>query len=103
MQKNTHKNEEDIKPDLKHDTMEFYNEANSEVVLDSDDIGVNAEAEVTGEELDMIEDEPGNEAAALDAVETDRIVDEDNLPEENWMDDIPGGDASENENEETRP
>jgi hypothetical protein len=95
-------NEKDVKPDLKHDTMEFYDETNSEEVLDPDDIGVNAEADITGEELNMIEDEPDNEAAALDAAETDRTVDEDNLPEEDWMDDIPGGDASKNESDEKR-
>ena len=92
---------EDVKADLKHDNMEFSASTDGDDVLDTDRIPVD-EDEITAEELDILEDEPGNEAAALNAVETDRLADEDNLPEEDWLDDIPGGDAEEKDAEEKR-
>lgn len=92
---------EDEKPDLKHDTMEFATNADGEEITDpaslEDDEGL-----ITGEELDMLEDEPELEAAALNAVEADLLDDEDNLPEEDWLDDIPGGNAGEENAEDER-
>ena len=79
--------QEDIKPDLKHDTMEFSAPADGEDRLDTDDASYEEEG-ITAEELAVIEDEPDNEAAALNAVETDRQTDEDNLPDEDWTEDL---------------
>jgi hypothetical protein len=80
-------NEEEVKPDLKHDTMEFSALAEGSDQLDTDNTNYEEE-DITPEELETLEDNPDNEAAALNAVETDRQVDEDNLPEEDWTDDI---------------
>ena len=55
--------------------------------MDTDDATFEEE-DITPDELDVLEDEPANQAAALNAAETDRLVDEDNLPEEDWTDDI---------------
>jgi hypothetical protein len=87
----------DSKPDLKHDTMEFSAATEGEDKLDTDDTAYEEE-EILPDELDILQDEPDNEAAALDAAETDRLVDEDNLPEEEWTDDIE--DEEEDDNEE---
>ena len=81
------KDQEDIKADLKHDTMEFSASTEGDDKMDTDDTTYEEE-EITPEELDVLEDEPDKEAAALDAVETDPLVDEDNLPEEDWTDDV---------------
>ncbi len=86
MKKKT-KEEEDIKPDLKHDTMEFFATGNADK-LDIDDASYEEEG-INAEELDAIEDDPDTEAEALNAEETDREADEDNLPEEDWTDDLP--------------
>ena len=95
MKKNK-KEEEEIKPDLKHDTMEFSAPSEGKDQLDTDD-ATYEEEEITPEELETLEDNPDNEAAALNAVETDRQVDEDNLPEEDWTDDISDDEADEEE------
>lgn len=81
-------NPDDIKPDLKHDTMEFSAATDGDDILDTDDAGYEEEG-ITGEELDAIEDEAANEAAALVATETDFAADENNLPDEDWTDDLP--------------
>jgi hypothetical protein len=81
-------NPDDIKTDLKHDTMEFSASTDGDDQLDTDDERYEEEG-ISPEELDLLEDAPfDEEAAALDSVETDRIVDEDNLPEEDWTDDL---------------
>jgi len=87
----------EVKPDLKHDTMEFAANTEGDDILDETPI---EEELITSEELEMLEDEPEVEAAALSAVETDLLSDEDNLPEEDWLDDIPGGDANEEDESE---
>ncbi len=82
----------DEMPDLKHDTMEFAANTEGDDILD--EVSIEDEEElISGEELEMLEDEPAVEAAALNAVERDLLTDEDQLPEEDWLDDIPGGDA----------
>lgn len=91
---------EDIKADLKHDTMEFSAATDGEDRLDTDD-ETYEEEDITAEELDAIKDENDNEAAALNAEETDRLADADNLPEEDWTDDLP--DNNEEEEEHIRP
>ncbi|MEO7306987.1 MAG: hypothetical protein ABIR78_09165 [Ferruginibacter sp.] len=80
--------EEDIKPDLKHDTMEFSAATDGDDILDTDDESYEEEG-INAEELDAIEDDPDAEAAALNATETDFAADPDNLPDENWTDDLP--------------
>lgn len=80
--------EEDIKPDLKHDTMEFSAATDGDDLLDTDDSSYEEE-EINAEELDAIEDDAALVAEALNAAETDREADPDNLPDENWTDDLP--------------
>jgi hypothetical protein len=77
------------KPDLKHDSMEFAASADGEDPLDFDDPRYEEE-DVTAEELEIIKDEsPDKLAEALYTVETDRVKDADNLPEEDWTKDLP--------------
>ena len=80
------KEHDDIKNDIKHDTMEFSAPTDGEDKLDFDDESYEEE-EVTAEEIESIDDDPDTEALALDAVETDSQADEDILPEEDWLDD----------------
>lgn len=87
---------EDIKPDLKHDTMEFSAATDGDDVLDTDDVTYEEEG-ISEEELDAINDEEDNEAAALLATENDFAVDESNLPEEDWTDDLPDDDEEKND------
>jgi len=76
-------------PDLKHDTMEFAASTDGDDKLDFDDAGYEEE-EVSAEELELMEEGTVDEQAyALVAAQTDKTVDEDNLPEENWEDDLP--------------
>lgn len=66
---------EDVKPDLKHDTMEYSASTDGNDTLDSDDPNREEDA-ITAEELDFIEDDSLDaQAAALDSVETDRQAD----------------------------
>ena len=78
------------KPDLKHDTMEFSAASDGDDQLDADDPAYEEE-EISAEELDSLQDdEPAYQAAALNTEEIDRLVDDDNLPEEDWTEDLPG-------------
>jgi hypothetical protein len=95
------KTEEDIKPDLKHDTMEFSAATDGDDILDIDDASYEEEG-INAEELDAIEDDPEAAAAALNASETDLEADPDNLPDENWTDDLADMDTEEEENERDR-
>ncbi len=90
----------DIKPDLKHDTMEFSAATDGDDQLDTDDATYEEEG-ISAEELDNLEDDDlDSQAYALDSAETDKLSDEDTLPEENWEQDLPDEDADENNNEE---
>ena len=93
------KMEDDIKPDLKHDTMEFAASTDGDDKMDTDD-ATYEEEDITPDELDVLEDEPDNEAAALNAAETDRLVDDDNLPEEDWTDDIEDDEEEDDDDDE---
>ncbi len=95
MKKN--KKEEEIKPNLKHDTMEFSAATDGDDKLDTDDESYEEEG-ITEDELEAINDEDANEAAALIATQIDFEADESNLPEEDWIDDIPDDEDEENEN-----
>ena len=91
--------EEDIKTDLKHDTMEFAAPSDGDDVLDTDDATYEEEG-INAEELDAIEDDAHNEAAALNATETDLQADEDTMPEEDWTDDLPDMKTDEEEDDD---
>lgn len=92
-----HSTEEDIKPDLKHDTMEFSAATDGDDILDTDVAGYEEEG-ITAEELEAIDDSDDKEAAALNAEETDRQADADNLPEEDWEEDLPDNEDDTEEN-----
>jgi len=83
---------EDIKPDLKHDTMEFAATTDGDDRLDTDDPSYEEEG-INADELDAIEDEPALEAAALNATEIDLEADTDKLPDEDWTDDLPDAES----------
>lgn len=86
---NQPKQDEEVKTDLKHDTMEFSAASEGNDKLDIDDEHYEEEA-ISADELDFLEDDKiENQAEALVTAETDRQADEDNLPEENWLQDIP--------------
>lgn len=87
-------NEEEIKTDLKHDNLEFTELADGEEPIESAE-DMLKDDEIHADELDAIEDVDDNEAAALIATETDLLADEDQLPEEDWTDDLPDTDADE--------
>ena len=80
--------QDETKTDLKHDTMEFSAATDGDDVLDTDDAAFEEEA-VSAEELDTLNDDEEDEAAALINVENELLIDEDNLPEEDWIDDLP--------------
>lgn len=91
--------EEDVKTDLKHDNMEFAASTDGDDILDADDAHYE-EAEIEADELDALEDDDDSEAGALNATETDLQADEDILPEEDWTDDLPDMDATEEDNDD---
>ena len=67
---------EPIPPELKHDTMEYAASADGDDQLDVPE----EDEEVTSTELaDLEEENPGDEAYALNAAETDSQQDEDNF------------------------
>jgi hypothetical protein len=79
---------EDIKTDLKHDTMDFSAPTDGEDALDTDDERYEEDG-ISADELELLEGAPDDEeAAALNSVEMDLQTDEDILPEEDWVDDI---------------
>ena len=89
----------DIKPDLKHDTMEFSAGTDGDDQLDTDDATYEEEG-ITAEELDAMEDDWDNEAAALNTAELDKQADNDTLPDEDWLDDTKDEDDEEIDEEE---
>jgi hypothetical protein len=91
--------EKDVKTDLKHDSMEYAASADGDDVLDTDDAAYEEEG-IDADELDALEDDTANEAAALNATETDLQGDEDIMPEEDWTDDLPDTDAEEEEEDD---
>src|SRR5882757_10850805 len=100
MKKQDDDTEKDIKTDLKHDTMEFSAATDGDDQLDTDD-ATYEEEDISAGELDNLEDDTFDEqAAALDSVETDRLEDDDILPEEDWTDDLPDEEDDTKEMEE---
>ena len=92
-----------LKPDLKHDSMEFNAATEGDDILDADtESGLDLENElISAEELDYLEeDKADNKAEALNAAENDRLVDADNFltegeQEENYDQPDPANDADE--------
>jgi hypothetical protein len=101
MKKKTNGEEEDIKPDLKHDTMEFSAATDGDDRLDIDDASYEEEG-IDADELAALEDDPASIAAALNEAELDREADPDNLTDEDWTDDLPDNNEEEEEDEEER-
>jgi hypothetical protein len=82
------KNKHDIKTDLRHDNMEFSAATDGDDKLDQDNDLLEEDDEISGDELDALENANDFEmTAALNAAETDRLADVDNLPEESDEDD----------------
>jgi hypothetical protein len=98
MKKKTN-DKEDIKPDLKHDTMEFSAATDGDDRLDIDDASYEEEG-IDADELDALEDDPASIAAALNVAELDRQADPDNLTDEDWTDDLPDNNEEEEEGED---
>ena len=78
-----------IRPNLKHDNMEYAASTDGDDILDSDRETTQEieEEEITAEELELLlEDEPDDQAAALNSAETDSEADEDNFLNEKESD-----------------
>lgn len=86
--------EKDVKTDLKHDSMEYAASTDGDDILDTDDAAYEEEG-IDADELAALEDDTANEAAALNATETDLQADADIMPEEDWTDDLPDNEAEE--------
>lgn len=100
MKKNESQSEE-VKTDLKHDNLDFAEKQDGEEPVE--DVSFDFEEdEIAADELDALEDDPDNEAAALVATETDLEADEDQLPEEDWTDDLPEPDNEDDEDDHQR-
>ena len=94
------KENKDIKTDLRHDNMEFSAATDGDDILDADDFN-REEDGISSEELDALgEDNDLEMAAALNAAESDRMVDADNLPEESDEDDYYDNEAEEEKENE---
>lgn len=82
--------EQETAADLRHDNMEYAASTDGDDRLDFDDPAYEEE-EIGGEELELLEeDSPEDKAYAQVAAETDKQADSDNLPEEDWQQDLPG-------------
>ena len=89
--------QEEIKTDLKHDNLEFTELPDGEEIIESIEEMENDDL-IEAEELAALEDDEENEAAALIATENDLQADVDQLPEEDWTDDLPDTNIEENLN-----
>jgi len=96
------KGQEEIKNDLKHDTMEFAASTEGEDKLDFDDENYEEEEITPGELEGLVDETPEELAYAEAAADTDQEGDSDNLREEDWEDDLPGGDKQEEEHKHER-
>lgn len=90
--------EKNIKPDLKHDSMEFSAATDGDDRLDTDDASYEEEG-INADELDALEDDPAMEAA-LNEAEQDREADPDNLTDEDWTDDLPDNNEEEDDDDD---
>ena|ERR1700712_1071503 len=82
MEKKKPNTDQDIKPDLKHDSMEYSAATDGDDVLDTDT--QREPDEISAEEIEMLEDDTqDDQALALQSVEQDRQADDDiNFSEE---------------------
>ena len=97
MKKNNGSVNDEAKTDLRHDTMEFSASTDGDDILDSDTKNLEDD-DISADELDFLEeDDEFAMAAALNEVEMERAVDVDNLPEEDWTDDLPDNVVDEEE------
>lgn len=101
MKKENLNGQDDIKTDLKHDTMEFSAATHGDDVLDTDDAAFEEEA-VSAEELEALDDDDEDEAAALINAENEFLTDQDNLPEEDWIDGLPDTIPDEDDDDQER-
>ncbi|MCW3090256.1 MAG: hypothetical protein JWP81_1325, partial [Ferruginibacter sp.] len=79
MQEKNDQTTEPIKPDLKHDNMEYSASTEGDDILDSDKETVQdiEDEEITPDELEFLQDDDvDNQAAALNSAETDSQADE---------------------------
>ena len=77
----------DIKPDLKHDTMEYAASTDGEDILDMDNESLQEieEEDISADELQSLDDDiTDNKAFALNSVETDRYADNDTVFNETY-------------------
>jgi hypothetical protein len=73
-------NNDNIKPDLKHDNMEYSAATSGDDNMDMAEILEEEDGDVTADELDALEDDSfDDQGEALNAVETDSLADEDNF------------------------
>ena len=86
--------EDEIKTNLKHDNLEFTELSDGEEPIESIE-DMEKDDVIHADELEAINEDDDNEAAALIATETDLQADEDQLPEEDWTDDLPDNDPDE--------
>lgn len=94
--------QDDIKTDLRHDTMDFSATTEGDDKLDLDDFRKEEDA-ISSEELDALEEDSEDSiAAALNAAESDRMADEDYLPEESDEDDYYDNEEITEEEQEER-
>lgn len=92
----------DSRTDLKHDTMEFSATTDGDDIMDTDDASYEEEG-ISADELEALkEEDSASEAAALHAETADFAIDEDNLPEEDWTDDLADEGASEEDDDHHR-
>ena len=89
--KNQPDKNDELKTDLRHDTMEFSAPTDGDDQLDLDDVTKDDDG-ISGEELDFLEEDKQLEAAHM-AAESDLPADEDNLPDETEEDDYYDNDA----------
>ncbi|MEO7766265.1 MAG: hypothetical protein ABIS01_02525 [Ferruginibacter sp.] len=104
MQQQSDHTPEPIKPDLKHDNMEYSASTEGDDILDSDKETTQEmeDEEITHEELQLLQDdEIDNQAAALNSAENDSQADEENfLNEAGEMDEFEEFDDDNDKGEE---
>ena len=96
---------EPLKPNLKHDNMEYSASTEGDDILDSDKETTDEieEQEITAEELELLqEDDVDDQAAALNTAETDSQADEDNFLNEKETDELFDDNSKDEEKEKRR-
>jgi len=91
MQQEKNNTNKPVKPNLKHDNMEYSASTDGDDILDSDKENILEieDEEITAEELELLQgDDVDDQAEALNSAETDSEADEDNFlnepePEDN--------------------